>query len=163
MPANTPQPSAAVLAARGRRAKAGRASDVRFEWFIKEVSNKVAMTMKARVKLATELVRNKVVKNIGRPVTKGTGPRGGKVVTDRSKDGEYLKAETTQLMKTVFSDVRMSSKGVWDGFVGTPLDYGLIWELRNLATGGGGGRKFLTATLKEEEPKVKKILSGPIR
>ena len=150
------KPSEAVLGARGRRAGGQAARNVRIEWFIKEVSDKVAMTMKARVKLATEIVRNKVVKNISRPVTKGTGPRGGKVVTDRSKEGEYMKAETTQLMKTVFSDVRQTAPGVWDGFVGTPQDYGVILELRR-------NRKFLAATLNEERPTVKRILTGPIK
>ena len=151
--ARAPKPSVAVSRGRGRR---GKASDVRIEWYIKEVSDKIAMTMQARVTKATQFVAAKVVKNISRPVTKGSGPRGGKVVTDRSKEGEYPKAETTQLMKTIFTDVRQMAPGVWDGFVGTPLNYGLILELRR-------NRKFLAATLNEMRPTVKRILAGPIR
>lgn len=133
---------------------AGRGA--RIEWYIRNVSDKVSMTMKARVTLATQLVKTKVVHNISRPVTRGTGPRGGKVVTDRSKPGEFPKAETTRLLKDVFSEVRRSSKGIYDGVIGTTLDYGLILETRM-------NRSFLKRTLDEERPTVMRLLTGPIK
>ncbi len=149
-------PSAAVEAARARRAGRAGAGAVETEWFVKEVSDKVSLTMKQRVGIATELLKSKVVRNISTAVVKGTGPRGGRVVTGRSKPGEYPHAETTQLLKTVFSDVRETSRGVWDGFVGTPLDYGVILETMM-------HRSFLVRTLNEERSKIQRILTGPIK
>lgn len=146
----------AIDAARQRRV--GRASErlVEIEWFIDEVSSKISLTMKQRVRIATELVKDKVIRNISRSVTKGKGPRGGNVVTNRSKAGKFPKAETTQLLKTVFSIVRETMPGVWDGFIGTPLDYGLILETRM-------NRSFLVRTLNEELSNVRRILTGPIK
>jgi len=114
------------------------------------------MTMKQRVKLATHLLQDKVVRNISRPVTKTTGPRGGRRITDRSKAGEFPKADTTQLMKSIFSEVRETGPGYFDGFVGTTLDYGAILEVRM-------NRSFLVKTLNEELGKVRRILSGPMK
>ena len=149
-------PSAAVMAARGRRGAVAKRQAVSWEWFNREVVDKISMTMKGRMMLVTDFLRNKVVKNISRPVTKGTGPRGGRVVTNRSKPGEFPKAETTLLMKTIFGMVRPGGKDVWDGFVGTPQDYGVILELRM-------NRSFLVRTLNEELPSVRRILTGPIK
>lgn len=154
--ATVPQPNAAVVAARGRRETSAIRADIRTAWFIDNVVGVVSLTMESRVKLATELVRDRVVRNITRPVTVGTGPRGGRVVTDRSKPGEFPKAETTQLSKTIFGDVRETSPGVFDGFIGTPLDYGVILELRM-------DRSFLVRTLNESQNEITKILTGPIR
>ena len=153
--ARIPQPSAAVLNARRRSLVAAASSGVRIQWFIKNVTNRIELTMRQRMRIATALLRDKVVRNISRPVTKGTGPRGGRVVLDRSKPGEYPKADTTQLMKTIFDDVRKSA-GAWEGYVGTPLDYGLILEARM-------DRKLLEATLNEERLNITRILTGPIK
>lgn len=148
-----PKPNATVSAAQGS------ARDVRIEWFIKEVSNKVRLTIKQRVSIVTEHVRDKVVRNISRPVTVTTGPRGGRVVTNRSKTGEFPKADWTQLMKTIFSDMRSSKGGmVWDGFIGTPIDYGVILE-----TSQKLDRSFLVRTLREQTSIIRRILTGPIR
>jgi hypothetical protein len=103
------KPSAGVLKARAGRAGRQKESDVRWEWFINNVVSKTQLSMKSRVALATNLLRDRVVKNISRPVTKGVGPKGGKVVTNRSKPGEFPKAETTRLMKDIFADVRKES------------------------------------------------------
>jgi hypothetical protein len=154
--ARTPKPNKAVLAARERRAGQAAARDLRIQWFIREVSDKVAMTTKHRVRIATDLVFNRVVQNISRPVTKGTGPRGGRVVTDRSKPGEFFKAETTHAMKTTFREVRETSPGVFEGFVGTPLDYPLILETKM-------NRLYLVETLNRSRADVQRILTGPIR
>jgi len=127
----------------------------RIEWFIKEVSEKVAITMQERVLLATHLLMDRVVRNISTPVVKGIGPRGGRVVTGRSVAGEFPHAETTQLLKTIFEEVREETPGVYEGYVGTPLEYGLILETRM-------NRSFLVRTLYESANDIRAILSGPI-
>ena len=152
-----PRSIKAIEAGRARRSAAAAAGLVRVEWFIKEVNQKVKISMKNRVRIATALLKDKVVRNISRPVTKGTtGPRGGKLVTNRSKEGEYFKAETTQAMKSVFSQVIESSSGVYDGYVGVPLSYPVILETKR-------NRKFLAASLNEERGRVNAILSGPLK
>lgn len=149
------QPSAAVLAARARRGQQAADRSARIEWFIKEVSDKVEMTLEQRVKLATQFLKDKIVRNISRPVTKGIGSRGGRVVRDRSKPGEFPKADTTQLMKTIFDDYT-SQDHTFLGHVGTPLDYGLILETKR-------DRSFLKRSLEEESGTIKRILTGPIK
>ena len=147
-----------VLAARGRRGGVAARKAVNVEWFIDDVSNKIALTMRQRVTMATSLLKSKVVQNISRPVTKGKGPRGGNIVTNRSKPGEFPKAETTLLMKGIFGTVKQVRKGMYDGYVGTPLSYGVILELSKRLN-----RSFLVRSLREEAPKIKALLSGPIK
>lgn len=149
-------PSAAVMAARARRGGAAKARITKIEWFIKEVSDKVALTMKQRVFVCTELLHAKTVRNISKAVRVGVGPRGGRVVTGRSKPGEFPRADTTQLMKTLFKEVVQVNPNWWDGYVGTPLDYGLILETSMQ-------RSFLRRTLLQEVPRIERILSGPIK
>jgi hypothetical protein len=127
----------------------------RTEWFIKEVSDKIEMTLLQRVRLATEFLKNKVVLNISIPVERGIGRGGRVVVTKRSKAGEFPRAETTQLMKTIFRDTR-SGRGWAEGYCGTPIDYGVRLELKM-------NRSFLVRTLREEIGTVRRILLGPIR
>ena len=153
--ATTPIANPAVEAGRARRAEAQAERDVRIEWFIQEVCGKVAIAMRERVKIATHLLKDRVVQNISTPVVKGVGPRGGRVITGRSKEGEFPHAETTQLMKTIFEEVRETEPGMYDGFVGTPLDYGLILETRM-------NRSFLVRTLNETREDITRILSGPV-
>ncbi len=149
--------SKVVLAARGRRGAARGKQKVDIEWFIEKVSNKIAFTLKARMLKATDFLKNRVVKNISRPVTKSKGVRSGKiVVSNRSKPGEFPKADTTLLMKTIFNIVVPVSKGVIDGFVGTPQDYGVILELRM-------NRSFLARTLNENRTTIVRLLTGPIK
>lgn len=150
------KPNKAVLAARARRKNAGAQNAENIEWFIEEVSNKIAMTLEQRMRIAVEYLRTKVVKNISRPVTIKIGPKGGKIVTDRSKPGEFPKAETTMLMKTVFQDVKTHQDGSVSGYVGTPLDYGLTLETEM-------DRSFLIRTLNEERGTVTRLLTGPIK
>lgn len=158
MPPRFRQPSAAVLAARARRQARAREKQVKFEWYLDNVSDKVRLTMKQRMRIATTYVKDKVVKNISRPVTVGTGARSNRrVVTDRSKPGEYPKADTKQLMRTIFDDMR-EVNGSWEGYVGTPEDYGLILETSKKLK-----RRFLQRTLDEERATVTRILTGPIR
>ena len=77
-------------------------------------------------------------------------------MTGRSKPGEFPHAETTQLLKTIFGEVRQTARGVWDGFIGTPLSYGLILEIKM-------NRSFLVRSLNEERGNIKRILTGPIK
>ena len=122
------------------------------------------------MRLATEFLKNKVILNISRPVTKTVAYRFARVksgkgftrkkisftrITYRSVRCEFPKADTTQLLKTIIGDVRVGPDGV-EGFVGTPIDYGLILELDM-------DRSFLVRTLREEETSLRAILTGPIK
>jgi hypothetical protein len=165
--------SPAVTAALARR--------VQIKDYSKQVLANVQLTLKQRVLLATEHLTNRVTENINRPVTKtpmtrkhdtsvswmgkptkNGGPIGSQytLVTDRSKPGEFPKADTTQLKKTTgdMHDVIEESEGVFSGFVGTNLDYGLILE-----TNPRLDRSFLVRTLKEELTRVTEIITGPIK
>jgi len=174
----------AIEVARARRVARASEKEIEIRWFINQAAQQVIMPLRQRVRLATEFVRSRVVQNISRPVTKTVVTRvtkdktlrdtdfarlaAGKevrervkkvqqtVVSDRSKPGEFPKADTTQLMKTVFTDVHETLPGVIDGYVGTPLGYGVILETRMQ-------RQFLTRTLREEAANVTAILTGPIR
>lgn len=148
------QRAASIEAARARRAASAGERQAKTEWFIDEVSNRVKMTLQARVRLATELVKNRIIRNISRPVTKTVVGR-RTIVTNRSKPGEFPKADTTQLMKSVFSDYSGDNDS-YTGHVGTPIDYGVILELRMV-------RSFMVRTLRESYDDVLKILTGPIR
>ena len=150
-----PQPNSRVLAGRERRVGASAARDVRIEWFIENVSNRVAMSFRQRMNMATQYLKDKVVRNISIPVIKSIGPRGGRVVTGRSVAGEYPHADTTQLLKTIFQEVREVSPGVIEGYVGSPLQYGLILETKM-------DRSFLVRTLNEELGVLRQMLTGPI-
>lgn len=158
---------AAVDSALVRRSARAGQQDVEVKWFIKEVSTKISLTMQQRVRLATEFLKSKVVRNISRPVTKtvigGGQSEGGKSlgsstqVTGRSKYGEFPKADTTQLIKSIFAETIQSSSGAWDGFVGTNLDYGLILEVSKRLN-----RSYLVRSLRENRSEIKRILSGPL-
>lgn len=153
--ANEQQRLNAIEAARARRVVGAIEKTVRMEWFINEVVRKVHMTLKQRVRLATEYLKNRVVINISRPVTKTV--TGGRVkVSNRSLPGEFPKADTTNLLKTIFGVIKDEGGGVYDGYVGTPVDYGVILELEM-------DRSFLVRSLNEEKETISKIVTGPIR
>jgi hypothetical protein len=171
LPTYEKPPSAAVLQARARRLARLAEREAEIEWYIENVSNVVGMHLKKRVQLAVELLKTRVVLNISRPVTKQYSyslstsvSDTGKVtkkkvwrtkVTDRSKPGEFPKADTTLLMKTIFGQVMEVAPRVYDGFVGTPLDYGVVLELKMQ-------RSFLVRTFEEQYDRIMAILSGPI-
>lgn len=151
-------PSPAVLAARARRLGRAHLVTVRTQWFIDNVLNVVQTSLRRRVHIATEYVRSKTVLNISRPVTKTyvkVGGRSGVHITNRSKKGEYPKADTAMLMKTLFTSYETWGPGTYVGYVGTPMDYGIVLELRL-------DRSFLKRTLYEELGMVYQILAGPI-
>jgi len=162
--------SPAVLAAQERRRRDQAASTARFEWFIDKVMSKTRMTLKKRVTVATQYLRDKIVQNISKPVVKEPGGYRTVVfnnkktrikkktkVTERSKPGEFPRADTTLLMKTIFSEVKSQGTDIVDGFIGTPLKYGLILE-----TSLRLKRSFLRRTLNEEMRNIERIIDGPI-
>ena len=148
--------SPAVERARARREARRRARAVELQDFSREVAARVDLTMKQRVTLATRFIKNKVVNNISKAVTVGVGPRGGRVVTDRSQPGDFPRAETSQLMRSIFGETDDLGDGRVDGYVGTTLDYGFILEVHM-------DRSFLVRTLDEEINNVRNMLGAPIR
>lgn len=127
------------------------------EWFIDEAVKSVSLTARQRVVLATEWLRNKTVLNISIPVVKEVKQRkdGGQhtVVTERSKPGEFPRADTTLLRKSIFGEVAETEPSTIDGFVGTPIDYGVRLELQL-------NRSFLLRTFVEQKPTLLKILTN---
>jgi hypothetical protein len=139
----------------GRQAR----TKARIEWYGQRVANNVNIAMSARVRLAAQLLRDKTVANISRPVTKvrrkiTRGPNKGKTLTrvvpeSRSKPGEFPKADTTRLMKDIFHDMR----GKLVAIVGTTLDYGAVLETSM-------NRSFLRRTLNEQWGRLRSVLVG---
>lgn len=145
--------SPAVTAARARRAARSGQSSVEFESFVDDVSKRIDLTIRQRVTIAVNYLQDKIVKNISVPVTKvviGKRVR----VTERSKPGEFPRADTTQLLRTAFWGV-VEESGMIMGYVGTPLWYGLELETRM-------DRRFLTRTLEEERESIVQILTSPL-
>ena len=145
---------AAGLARRSSRFKE------RIKWFDKKVAKQINLTLTQRVGLAGQLVRDKTVINLSTPVRKikrriSRGPNQGKTLTrvdpdSRSKPGEFPRADTTRLMKSVtFSQVGTEAR------IGTNLGYGLLLETEF-------DRSFLVRTLNEMRSTIKKILTKGI-
>ena len=130
------------------------------KWNGEQVQKKIEQTTSARVKLACQLLRDRVVVNISRPVTKlppgmdAMGRFTSGRVTNRSKPGEYPKADTTRLMKDIFWDMVSEHEGV----VGTTLDYGAVLELSARLD-----RSYLRRTLRENHSTIQRILTAPIK
>ena len=150
----TKPPSAAVQAARDRRSAAG-GGGARIEWFTEKVVNKIDLSMKDRVRLATEYLLSRVTRNISVADVISKGPRGGRVVTGRSKPGEFPHVDYGMLLRTTFSGT-FQEEGEEIGFVGTPLDYGLVLETSM-------DRSFLVRTLNEEQETLTLILTETIK
>lgn len=133
---------------------AGNPRDV---WFIDEAVRSTNLTVRQRVVLATEWLRNKTVLNISIPVVKEVRTRKGggqhTVVTERSKPGEFPRADTTLLRKSIFGQVVDVGPDIFDGYVGTPVDYGVRLELQM-------NRSFLLRTFVEQKPNLLKILTS---
>lgn len=145
----TPQQQAA-----GKAKRLVRFSN-RVQWFDQQVAQGLTLTVRARVTLAVQLLRDKVVINISDPVSKYRA-RGRTRVdpNSRSKPGEFPKADTTRLMKDIFWRVDDRGKEIV-GIVGTTLDYGLILETKMQ-------RSFLVRTLNEMRGQLTHILTaGP--
>src|SRR5690606_34039100 len=104
----------------------------RIIWYGKELETKLNVSAQRRLTLATQLLRDRVVINLSRPVRRIKGARGRTRVdpASRSKPGAFPRAETTRLMKDIFARVDPLPAGGYSGRVGTTLDYGLILETR---------------------------------
>lgn len=148
----TPEQQAAALIARRLR------FETRIQWLGDQVQQGITMTMRARVRLAAQLVRDKVVINLSTPVRKiqGRGSRSGRYTrmrvdpASRSRPGQFPRADTTRLMKDIFYEQGASGM---HAIVGTTLDYGLILEtIMN--------RSFLRRTLAEMQPDLTRLLTG---
>lgn len=156
--------SPAVLEALARRSAHRPFRTARIEWYINQVNTRLDISARQKMFIATEYLKSKIIKNISIPVTKtrishtvsGGGVRWTTIVTDRSKPGEFPRADTTLLMKTIFSDVVKLPNGTFEGHVGTPLDYGFFLETRMQ-------RSFLWRTLREEAGQLSRILGAPIK
>lgn len=124
------------------------------KFYTREFISRVDSVMKKRVGLATSLLKGKVIFNIGIPVERITGPKGG-VKVIRSEPGEYPRKDTGLLVATMMHGVK-SSPGVSEGYVGTPLDYGVELEVKM-------NRSFLKRTLAENAGVIKGILTAPMK
>ena len=138
------------MPARDSRGRFVKGSGARTKWFINEVTDKISLTMHQRVTIATSMLHSQMVKNI----SKSVGRSGGRV-TSRSRPGEFPRADTTQLMKTLFFDVRKVGRSA-EGSVGTPLDYGVILELHM-------DRSFMVRTFNDMLPTLRRIITKQIR
>ena len=148
--------SEVIQAAQARRAAGAVQVQADLKWFGNEAMASANLNLKQRMEIVTEYLVSKTVTNISRPVPKTKGKRSGRiVVTNRSKSGEYPKADTTQLKKSIAKDVKVVSQDIVDGYIGTPLDYGLILE-----TSKRLNRSFLTRTFREERGRVLQMLTG---
>lgn len=120
----------------------------------KEVAADINRKMSVRVKLAAQVLRDQVVKNISIPVERAGPGRGSKGrVVRRSTYGEYPRADTTRLMKDIFWQM----DGETDAIVGTTLDYGAVLELSNRLD-----RSYLRRSLRENYGKIRSILLQPM-
>lgn len=162
-----PQYSQAVLDAKQRRADKAAKAHARDQWFIEQAVANTKLTVRQRMEIATEYLRTKVVKNISVPVIKtvvsvGKQPRNEQGhfqarrritrVSGRSKPGEFPRADTTLLMKSIIGTVEEDNGG-FVGYVGTPVSYGVILEMKM-------DRSFLVRTLHEEKENLRKIFLG---
>lgn len=149
--------SSAVVEARTRRGRNAARVRAEMKWFIEEVSRRTDLTLRQRVLVAVAFLQDRIVQNISKPVVKKVvkNKQGASrtIVTKRSKPGEFPRADTTLLMKTIFHDVQDTKPGVVSGFVGTPLDYGVILELKM-------NRSFLMRTFDAEKANLIKMIGG---
>ena len=130
-------------------------SSYSLDWFGKQVYARIDQEIGRRVGVATSLLRKRILFNISLPVKRTIGPKGGTVV-ERSKPGEFPRRDTALLMGTMMSGVARVTPGVHEGYVGTPLDYGVLLEMRM-------DRSFLLRTFFQELGTVQAILTKPMR
>jgi len=142
--------TAAIKDALARRVARLSVKQTTNEWYIKRVTSEISITLVERVELATEMLKSVIISNLGVPVGRDAT---GKVV-ERSKPGEFPRAETTLLMKTIFSDYEHTDNETsFSGFVGTPLDYGLWLETQM-------DRSFLERSLEDKRKNIEEILTA---
>lgn len=154
----TPEQQIAALTRRRERFTA------RVQWFGDRIAAGVRIGMQARLRIAAQMLRDKVVINLSTPVHKykargrqgrnAAGQftrRGSRTRVDpasRSKPGEFPRADTTRLMKDIYFEVAENR-----AIVGTTLDYGLVLEVAR-------NRSFLRRTMDEMAPDLTRILTS---
>lgn len=128
-------------------------SNVVLTWKPENVTRVVDADMHRKMKLAVELLKSKISRNINKSV--GKAIVNGRVrITERSKPGEFPRKETGTLQRSLITHVDKRRDSL-EGFVGTPLIYGIVHEVT--------GRSFLVRTLNEERVMLRRILTKPIR
>lgn len=139
----TPEQQIAALTRRRER------FNVRLQWFGDRVASGVRIGMQARLRIAAQMLRDKVVINLSTPVRKYKS-RGRTRVdrASRSKPGEFPRADTTRLMKDIYFET-----GEGRAIVGTTLDYGLVLEVAR-------NRSFLRRTMDEMAADLTRILTS---
>ena len=157
-----------------RMAAAARAAGTRrafeFEarltkWRGDEFQRKLKGKIGAQLTLVGQLLRDRVVINISRPVTKLAGGRGagGRFLRawvdprSRSRPGEFPKADTSTLLRSIFYK-KTGTKSAPAVRVGTTLGYGAVLELSPRLR-----RSFLRRTLVESRREIASILTKPYR
>jgi len=124
------------------------------EWYGEALKKSVDKNSRQRLAIAASFLKKQVQQNINRPVLKYKGIRSNRIQVDpesRSKPGEYPKADTTHLRKTIIFEMRKKGSASQEAIVGTPLDYGILLETQM-------NRSFLRRTLQEELPRIRRIL-----
>lgn len=138
--------------------------NVKLTMYVNKVVQKTNLTVAARVKIAGAIFRDAVVVNLSRPVRKlrrrskiTTADGASQVVTrtyvdpeSRSKPGEFPRADTTRLMKSIF---HKHDEDTATSLIGTNLAYGLILETRL-------DRSFLRRTMNEKRAQILLIVRG---
>ena len=115
---------------------------LRLQLTINKVVQKTNLTVAQRVKIAAQMLRDAIVVNLSRPVRKFRGPKSKRTQVDRhsrSKPGEFPRADTSRLLRSIFHThypAQILSR------VGTNLAYGVLLEMRM-------DRSFLRRTLRE--------------
>lgn len=123
------------------------AFDVRVNLTIDKVMASTQLTVAQRIKIAGQVLADAVKVFLSRPVRKYKGPRSKRIQVDpksRSKPGEYPRADTTRLLKSVYHKHlphQIASR------VGTNLLYAKILETSM-------DRSFLRRGLREMRQKM---------
>lgn len=127
--------------------------DVKLQLTVDKVVNTMTLAAAKRVRIAGELLRDRIVVNLSRPVRKYKSRRTGRIAVDpasRSKPGEFPRADTTRLMKSIFHEHDAATA---TSRVGTNLKYGVILEFRM-------NRSFIRRTLNEIRSQLMLIVRG---
>lgn len=128
----------------------GARVELRQEWFVQQVLAHTSMTIRQRAMVGADYLRSRIVRNISKSVHENIG---GVDMVVRSAPGEYPRADTTTLMKSIFTDMKSYGPMVWEGYVGTPVYYSISLELFM-------DRSFLRRTFLEEFETLKAVVTG---
>lgn len=146
--------TAAVEAASRKQGKyGGRKYEIK--WNGARMLKVMELEFSKRLRVASQLVKDQVKRNLSKPVLKYESPKTERIVVlreSRSKPGEFPRQETSTLMRDIFSElVAPDAAGLRKAVVGTTLGYGLRLETKMR-------RSFLRRTLNEMLPTVQRIL-----